>query len=334
MSEPFVEPGRVDDVSTVVLHDPANDAVAEVAAAAGFNCFRFEKVIDGTTVPILYSTDSGEALKEGGTGYGFPLLFPFPNRVKDGKYSFGGKDFTVTEYFKAGNHIHGLVLDKEWQRVDSGATEEKGAYVTGTVLPEDFPGTFNEQQYPFPFRFSLTYSLKNGELLVDTVVENTGDGPLPFGFGSHPYFPVPILPGSTRDELEIKVPANQIWELIECIPTGERLDVSGKFDCRDFRPLGQDSYDDVFTDLISEGGQTSCVLRDRNAGLQIRIWADSAFREWVVYAPMDRPMIAFEPYTCPTDAVNLEARGIQCGWIELPAGEAWRASKGVRLEQL
>jgi galactose mutarotase-like enzyme len=45
-------------------------------------------------------------------------------------------------------------------------------------------------------------------------------------------------------------------------------------------------------------------------------------------------MVAFEPYTCPTDAVNLEARGIKCGWIELPAGETWQGRKGVRLEQL
>ncbi|MDA1143292.1 MAG: aldose 1-epimerase [Planctomycetota bacterium] len=334
MSEPFVEQGQVDDVSTFVLHDPDNNAVAEVAAVAGFNCFRFEKVVNRTSVPILFSTNSGEALKKGGTGFGFPLLFPFPNRVKAGKYSFRGKEYTIGDMFKAGNHIHGLVLDKEWLHVESGISEELGAYVTGTVLPEDFPGSFNQQQYPFPFRFSLTYSLKGGELLLDTVVENTGDGPLPFGFGSHPYFPVPILPGSLRDQLEIMIPANQFWELVECIPTGERLDVTGKFDCRDFRPLGQDTYDDVFTDLILENGKSSCVLRDRNAGLQIRIWADSAFREWVVYAPLGRPMIAFEPYTCPTDAVNLEARGIKCGWIELPPGETWQARKGVRLEQI
>ena len=49
--------------------------------------------------------------------------------------------------------------------------------------------------------------------------------------------------------------------------------------------------------------------------------SDAQFRELVVYTPPGRDAICFEPYTCPTDAINLEARGIPAGVIVLAPDE-------------
>ena len=38
--------------------------------------------------------------------------------------------------------------------------------------------------------------------------------------------------------------------------------------------------------------------------------------------PPHRKAVCLEPYTCVTDAANLQARGIDAGWRELPAGGA------------
>ena len=58
--------------------------------------------------------------------------------------------------------------------------------------------------------------------------------------------------------------------------------------------------------------------------------ADAQFREWVVYTPPGRDTICFEPYTCPTDAVNLEARGVPAGVIVLAPQETFAASVRIK----
>lgn len=328
---PKVSTSRLGSVTTIILSDPAHEAEAHVAPCAGFNCFRFQRTIKGKSVQILFPTDSEEALRKGGTGFGYPLLFPFPNRVKDGKYTVRGQSYQLDINHHA-NHIHGLVINREWKKIKTGVSTELGPYVQGTLEPSDYPNDI-PRQFPFPFRFSVTYSLKEGKLAVDARAENTGDGILPMGFGTHPYFPIPILPGGRRQDCEILIPASQYWELENSIPTGRRLPVSGRLDARSFRPLQDENYDDVLTEVAMTGGGSSCVVRDPLARLQIRIWADSGFREWVVYAPKGRELVAFEPYTCATDAVNLKARGLDSGWMELEPGQSWSGRQVVSLEK-
>ena len=54
--------------------------------------------------------------------------------------------------------------------------------------------------------------------------------------------------------------------------------------------------------------------------------SDAIFRELVVYTPPGRDAICFEPYTCPTDAINLEAKGIPAGIIVLSPKETFFAT--------
>ena len=49
--------------------------------------------------------------------------------------------------------------------------------------------------------------------------------------------------------------------------------------------------------------------------------ANDAFRELVLYAPDTRPIVCFEPYTCVTNAFNLQNQGIDSGLIRLQSGE-------------
>jgi galactose mutarotase-like enzyme len=49
--------------------------------------------------------------------------------------------------------------------------------------------------YPFEFRLSLTHALEGHVLTVETVVDNLGAEPMPFGLGYHPAFVWP-LPGA------------------------------------------------------------------------------------------------------------------------------------------
>ena len=81
-------------------------------------------------------------------------------------------------------------------------------------------------------------------------------------------------------------------------------------------------FDDVLTDLRSEDDSLDCIIMDESAGLEIVQACDAkAFRELVIYAPPNRPAVCMEPYTCTTDAINLEQRGIDAGWRVLEPGE-------------
>lgn len=53
---------------------------------------------------------------------------------------------------------------------------------------------------------------------------------------------------------------------------------------------------------------------DEACGYQLIQQAGPAFRELVVYTPPNRNAVCLEPYTCATDAVNLQPRGIDAGW--------------------
>jgi aldose 1-epimerase len=63
------------------------------------------------------------------------------------------------------------------------------------------------------------------------------------------------------------------------------------------------------------------VTAPSGAGLAVR--AAPAFREVVAFTPQNRQAVALEPYTCTTDAINLQPRGVDAGLLVLPPGGSW-----------
>jgi aldose 1-epimerase len=69
---------------------------------------------------------------------------------------------------------------------------------------------------------------------------------------------------------------------------------------------------------------------DEKAGVQVAQVYDPVFRECVVYTPPNRPAVCIEPYTCVTDAINLQAQGIDTGWRVLKTGDEFRTWIEIR----
>ena len=57
----------------------------------------------------------------------------------------------------------------------------------------------------------------------------------------------------------------------------------------------------------------------------MRLFCSPSFREMVVFNPAHRQAFCIEPYTCTTDAANLQAKGLDAGWLVLQPGESWSA---------
>ncbi|MBX7186787.1 MAG: aldose 1-epimerase [Vicinamibacteria bacterium] len=297
-----VERTRRDGVDAFLLAEGPH-ARAVVVPELGANCLSFE-----TGTAILEPVEFAQFLQKP-TSFGIPLLFPFPNRIRDGAFLYQGERFQIDP------PRHGLVRDKRFRVAETGASNLDGAWIRSEIRASDHPGEILGQ-FPFPFTLEVTHRVRNAALEIDVVAENTGERTLPAGFGLHPYFRRPE-PGV------LQVPASKRWELVGNLPTGRILDVSGGYDLRQPRRLDGLVLDDIYTGLEGDAsGRVECVLDDaRNKTRTVVEFSGQQFPHLVVYTPpAPRRAICIEPNTCPTDAFNLQQQGIEADLIELEPG--------------
>ncbi|MEO1999094.1 MAG: aldose 1-epimerase, partial [Planctomycetaceae bacterium] len=217
------------------------------------------------------------------SGNGIPILFPFPNRIRQGCFRWDGRDYQLSEqtvpFDNTGNAIHGLCLDRAWRVI-----EHSDAHVVGEFqLSRDAPDRLNS--WPSDFVLQVGYRLRHNLLRGSYRIQNPGPTPLPWGLGTHPYFRLPLGGDSHADDCLIQAPATRQWVLDDCLPSGERIDIPAAHDLRDGSRFGDVTLDHVLSGLESHAGRLECQLMDSAAGLQITQTADSCFRELVVYTP-------------------------------------------------
>ena len=313
-----------------VLRDWTTEAKAQVRPALGNNVTHFRTVpaSGGKPTEVFLPPKDGSGVGPNGYSAGNPILFPFPNRVKGGTYVFEGRTHRLDVNETArGNHIHGLVANKVWKTEETGASDSDGAWHRGSFTLDSDPEVV--RQYPFPCTIQVTTRLRERVLEQVTVVTNTGKTALPMGYGTHPWFPA-TLGGGDRAKTEVKVPGKRYWKLENLVPTGETVEVTvepEKFDLRDWHALGTNEYDDVFTDVdAGTDGWTEAGIRYPESGLQIIMEAGPAFRHWVIFAPLGRPVVCLEPYTGTTNAVNLANEGVAAGLVTLAPNERWEGT--------
>lgn len=313
---------KVDGVEVYVLRDSTTQAEAKIAPSLGNNCYRFGLPVDGESIDVLDPPPDLDTLRNRPTAYGNPILFPFPNRIREGKFTFEGKVYTFDKRPDAVHSIHGLLLNQSYRVESTRADAVDGASIVCRLDSRQFPEIL--RQYPFPFEMLITYVLKGCILTMGVNAKNIGDVNMPMGFGIHPYFRAPLSSKSSAEKCLITVPASKYWELDHTlVPTGRIFNVEADDDARSGKPFAGMQFDNVFTDVTLSEGVSQCIIDDQDAHLRMILEADTQFRELVVYTPPNRSSICFEPYTCPTDAINLEAKGIKAGVIVLKPGEVF-----------
>lgn len=298
-----------------VLRDLEAEREARILPSVGNNCIAYTM----GDVDLIYSPPDPQTLQGRASGYGIPILFPWPNRIDEGKFSFDGNAYQLATPAPGDHASHGFVHERPWQVIDFGASE--GAWITSRFLSADFPEIGDH--FPFPFEARVTYRLKDGVLYHEFEGVNVGDEDMPVGLGIHPYFPLPLTKDGNRGACTVRMPAATYWPLRgDPIPTGEVLPVDGTvYDVRKAMPLKDRFYDDVWSCVQLTHGWSRCEYVDPTAEVRIAMEADDAFRELVLYAPDSRPIVCFEPYTCATNAFNLQNQGIDAGLIRLKPGE-------------
>ena len=116
-------------------------------------------------------------IDELGDGFRGKVLLPWPNRIRDARYVFGGAEHRVAiSEPERGNALHGLVLWANWHPLRHSSDDVALGYM---LHPQ--PG------YPFTLELEVAYRLTADGLEVTLRATNRGDAPAPFGAGFHPY---------------------------------------------------------------------------------------------------------------------------------------------------
>ena len=235
------------------------------------------QIVDGYCADEMCSAGRGQ------------VLAPWPNRIADASYEFGGVRHELPVNERASQSaIHGLVRWVPWRAAE---TEPQRVVLEHELYPQ--PG------YPFALYLRIEYELSESGLVVSTTATNIGAESCPFGLGFHPY----LRPGTpTVDTATLHLPARSVL-------TTERSSVEGtELDFLQPRAVGAAKMDTCFTDLErSEDGLAHVLLGDPTTGTSTTLWVDEAYGYLMLYTgdtrrDVSRRSLAVEPMTCPPQA--------------------------------
>lgn len=250
-----------------------------------------------------------DAMADGGRGQ---LLMPWPNRIRDGRYSFGGKEhqLALTEPSRQ-NASHGLVRWVAWSVV----SHEVDRLELGYFLPA-------QTGYPWALDLRVTYEVGPDGLQVTQAATNLADSPAPYASGAHPYL-VAGPPPCDGWRLDVAAATCLTVDEERLLPTGR-----ASFDGVLSDPLASTVLNHAVTDLDrDDAGVTTVRLTASDGGVEL--WVDENHRWLQVYTGDDtktpRASVAIEPMTARPDAFNSGD-----DLVVLQPAETFAATWGIR----
>ena len=219
-------------------------------------------------------------------------LSPFVCRLKNGKYVFGEKEYSIQKSLPAKHSLHGLLYDKAFV-VTSETANESSASVT-----MKYEYRADDSGYPFNYDCIVTWQLEaENKLTVTTQCINKGEGLIPIQDGWHPYFTL----GDSIDDLHLEFQVKNMVEFnSDLIPTKKVIDYT-KFS--NIEKIGDTFLDNCFT-LDTQECQPLCVLRNVEKNIEVQLLPDESYPYLQIYTPPHRRSIAIENISGTPDAFN------------------------------
>lgn len=235
---------------------------------------------------------------------GFPLV-PFCNRVRDGRFSFSGRQVQLPQNMPGQKHpLHGQGWRSPWRVLEAG---ESFAQIEFKHEALDWPWTYHSR---------MTAMIRNRGLDIVLTCKNLSEEAMPCGLGLHPYYPC-------DGETVLDTRVTEVWTVDdEIMPVG-REPATGRYDLANRRVCGQD------LDNGYEGWSGEAVFRWPGRGRGLRLTSEAP--RFQLYSPKEGGLIAAEPVTNANAALNRpEAEWEELGLWLLQPGE--RAELTARFE--
>jgi len=290
----------------MILTSPS--LLLEIEPAWGGGLVRFDWIADGAVAPLMRTFDrtaSSSETPDPNRLACYPLI-PWSGRVSDGGFSIDGRRIELPlNRAEEAWPIHGSGWQRAWQVADASACE------ASLTLEETVAAGYC-------YRAVQHYALDDKTLVVTLSATNTGDIPMPFGLGLHPFFP-------RHGTVCLQAPAQGVWRNDGRTPLPvERIGVPAAWDFAGDAAL-PDGLDNFF-----DGWDGRATIRWPQRGLRLDVDAD--VDRYIVYVPAQRDFFCFEPVDHAADAVNLPGGAAANGMTLLAPGQtltrrfAFRAS--------
>ncbi|MFS0792637.1 aldose 1-epimerase family protein [Microbacterium sp. 1P10AE] len=264
------------------LRGPRSSAeIAQVGAALR------ALTVDGVDLVPRYADDVPTPAASG------VVLVPWPNRIRDGRYSFAGVERQLALSEPAfGNASHGLLRFGSYTAVE--VTDDR-LVLTADVVPQT--------GYPFHLRTRVTFILLPDGLHVEHVIENVGADTAPVALGIHPYLQIGGV--ATADLVIHSTGTSTLVVDDRKLPVDE-VSVSGATDLRAGRRLGDVALDNAYRGLERDADGRARHTLTAPDGRRVELWQDAGF-EWTQVFTTDRYpgnslAVAIEPMTAPSNA--------------------------------
>ncbi len=258
--------------------------VPELGATLLHLCINGQTILDGFSTPEEVENDVFVKNR---------LLFPFPNRLRDGAYVVNNKTYQFPINCVTQNALHGCDFARTFSLRQIKVNDFSGSI---SCLYYDF-GT--NTAYPFAHSFEVVYTLSNvGNFEVQLSFVNNSNEEIPAGFGWHPYFKIAPLIDNVKLHLP---PSNQIEVDSRLLPVGKKSSYTA---FEKIKPIGTQTFDTCFE--LNQHRKKEFVHLESSIG-QLLYWQETGqgkFNFLQLYTPDSRTSIAVEPMTCNIDAFN------------------------------
>ena len=215
--------------------------------------------------------------------YASSILFPFVNRIKDGKYTFNDLKYQLScNEVNKNNALHGLVYNKTF------VCTKKVLTLNDASVTLQYKDNGKHLGFPFKFNIELIYTLNKKGIIVSVNIINKDEKTFPFSLGWHPYFYSKNLYNST---LSFRSNKKYVFDNQQIISGTTDLNIEMPFQLKavtldDCYPLKTNEIDFLTPEYSFNIASTS-----KENFLQL-------------YTPEVRNVIAIEPMTGAVDNFN------------------------------
>jgi aldose 1-epimerase len=265
-----------------------------LAPAVGGSIARFDYVTENGTLPIMRGAEP--ELQSPLAAASFPLV-PYCNRIRNGRFSFRGRDVTISRNMDADpSPLHGHGWLAPWKVVSASDSEAEL--------------TFRHEagEWPWSYEARQLFALDEAGLSLRLDGRNLSDEPMPCGLGQHPYF-------HCTSETRIDTQVTHAWTIDEKVLPVEKVPAAGRYDLSRRLICGQD-LDNGFA-----GWGGAARIATPGQPFEIGISSPDA-RFFQVYSPASGGLFVAEPVSHANAAMNEpEELWAELGFAVLEPGE-------------
>lgn len=215
-----------------------------------------------------------------------PIMFPVNVRFENEQFVYKEKKYDMPRM--------GLAVDAPF--VIHSKTNEK------VVFEFESSPEIIRNQYPFPFRLQVSYSLEENQLINEFIVTNKGEDTMYFALGGHPGIFCPFENGKSRKDYQIS--------FFDTITIGRNLIAESLFHDTLLPFLNNENSLNLADERIPDGGMFLKNSPIRKFGIGYNSEKPYAivhlgdFPNVNIWTPPGKPYVCIEPMVSHHDIVN------------------------------